>query len=73
LTGWLVSKYGRALTKDEKAAIEKLGIQELKNRIKDNEEAARHAENGDNIQGSFDDKFFKPLFTEYNDYTFNVV
>jgi hypothetical protein len=35
LTGRLVSKYGRALTKDEKAAIEKLGIQELKNRIKD--------------------------------------
>jgi hypothetical protein len=72
LSGRLVSKYGRALTEDEKAAIEKLGIQELKNQIKDNE-TARHAENGDIIQGTFDVRFFKPLFTEYHDYIFNLV
>ena len=72
LSGRLVSKYGRALTEDEKAAIEKLGIQELKNQIKDNE-TARHAENGDIIQGSFDVRFFKPLFTECHHYIFNLV
>ena len=60
LFGRLSSKHGRVLTEHEMADIYKFGIKKLKNRIKYNE-TARHTESGDNIQGSFDDKFFKPF------------